>query len=285
VEQGDDITPHYDPMIAKLIFHAPTRSEALQGLATALDETVLLGIRSNRAFLTRLLRHPDFVAGAVDTGFIGRHLAELVAGGPDPRLLAAGVEAWLALVAGIATGSAAAALDGWSLAGIERRDRLHLLINGLKTVVDVTWLAPGRRRHHIRGHAQASLEVERVGQDGGRIELVTSAGPFSGHVALSDGSILVASREGHVDIAADDLTARDAEAFAGGASIKAPMPGKIVRVLVAAGDEVQPRQGLVVVEAMKMENILRAEREAVVKAVKAKPGDSLAVDAVILDFA
>src|SRR5689334_6223319 len=67
VEEGDEITPHYDPMIAKLIFHAPTRSEALQGLATALDDTVLLGIRSNRAFLTRLLRHPDFAAGAVDT--------------------------------------------------------------------------------------------------------------------------------------------------------------------------------------------------------------------------
>ncbi|HEX3217011.1 MAG TPA: acetyl/propionyl/methylcrotonyl-CoA carboxylase subunit alpha [Aestuariivirgaceae bacterium] len=275
VEQGDDITPHYDPMIAKLIFHAPTRSEALQGLATALDETVLLGIRSNRAFLTRLLRHPDFVAGAVDTGFIGRHLAELVAGGPDPRLLVAGVEAWLALVAGIRTGSAAATLHGWSLAGIERRDRLHLLINGEKTVVDVAWLAPGRRRHHIRGHAHANLEVETVRQDGGRIELVTSAGPFSGHVALSDGRILVASREGHVEIAAEDLTARDAEAFAGGASIKAPMPGKIVRILTAEGRQVARGERLVVLEAMKMEHTLSAARAARVDKVLVSEGEQV----------
>jgi 3-methylcrotonyl-CoA carboxylase alpha subunit len=275
VEQGDDITPHYDPMIAKLIFHAPTRSEALQGLATALDETVLLGIRSNRAFLTRLLRHPDFVAGAVDTGFIGRHLAELVAGGPDPRLLVAGVEAWLALVAGIRTGSAAATLHGWSLAGIERRDRLHLLINGEKTVVDVAWLAPGRRRHHIHGHAHASLEVETVRQDGGGIELVTSAGPFSGHVALSDGRILVASREGHVEIAAEDLTARDAEAFAGGASIKAPMPGKIVRVLTAEGRQVARGERLIVLEAMKMEHTLSAARAARVDKVLVSEGEQV----------
>jgi 3-methylcrotonyl-CoA carboxylase alpha subunit len=260
-------------MIAKLIFHAPTRSEALQGLATALDDTVLLGIRSNRAFLTHLLRHPDFVAGAVDTGFIGRHLAELVAGGPDPRLLAAGVEAWLALVAGIRTGSAAATLDGWSLAGIERRDRLHLLINGEKAVVDVAWLAPGRRRHHIRGHA--SLEVETVMQDGGRIELVTSAGPFSGHVALSDGRILVASREGHVEIAAEDLTARDAEAFAGGASIKAPMPGKIVRVLTAEGRQVARGERLIVLEAMKMEHTLSAARAARVDKVLVSEGEQV----------
>jgi 3-methylcrotonyl-CoA carboxylase alpha subunit len=275
VEQGDDITPHYDPMIAKLIFHAPTRSEALQGLATALDETVLLGIRSNRAFLTRLLRHPDFVAGAVDTGFIGRHLAELVAGGPDPRLLVAGVEAWLALVAGIRTGSAAATLHGWSLAGIERRDRLHLLINGEKTVVDVAWIAPGRRRHHIHGHAHASLEVETVRQDGGGIELVTSAGPFSGHVALSDGRILVASREGHVEIAAEDLTARDAEAFAGGASIKAPMPGKIVRVLTAEGRQVARGERLIVLEAMKMEHTLSAARAARVDKVLVSEGEQV----------
>src|SRR5262245_3312831 len=125
VEQGDVITPHYDPMIAKLIVHAPTRREALRELANALDDTVLLGIRSNRAFLTRLARHPDFVAGAVDTGFIGRNLAELVTGALDPRLLAAGAEAWLALKAGRdASGGAGSVLAGWALAGLERRDRL-----------------------------------------------------------------------------------------------------------------------------------------------------------------
>jgi 3-methylcrotonyl-CoA carboxylase alpha subunit len=275
VEEGDEITPHYDPMIAKLIFHAPTRSEALQGLATALDDTVLLGIRSNRAFLTRLLRHPDFAAGAVDTGFIGRHLAQLVAGAPDPRLLAAGVEAWLSLVAGTATGCAAAALNGWSLAGIDRRDRLHLLINGLKTVVDVTWLAPGRRRHHIRGQAHASLQVEAVRLGGGGIELATSAGPFCGHVALSDGRVLLASPEGHVEIAAEDLTARDAEAFAGGASIKAPMPGKIVRVLTAEGRQVARGERLIVLEAMKMEHTLSAARAATVDKVLVSEGEQV----------
>jgi len=161
------------------------------------------------------------------------------------------------------------------LAGIERRDRLHLLINGEKTVVDVAWLAPGRRRHHIRGHAHANLEVETVRQDGGRIELVTSAGPFSGHVALSDGRILVASREGHIEIAAEDLTARDAEAFAGGASIKAPMPGKIVRILTAEGRQVARGERLVVLEAMKMEHTLSAARAARVDKVLVSEGEQV----------
>jgi 3-methylcrotonyl-CoA carboxylase alpha subunit len=276
VEQGDDITPHYDPMIAKFIFHAPTRSEALQGLAAALDDTVLLGIRSNRAFLTRLLRHPDFVAGAVDTGFIGRNLATLAAGAPDPRLLAAGVEAWLVVKAGLDSGSAAAGLNGWSLAGIARRDRLHLMINGDKTVVDITWLAAGRRRYRIRqGDASADLDIHDVRQDGAALVLMSSAGPFSGHIALSDGGILVASPEGHVELVAEDLTARDAEALAGGSSIKAPMPGKIVRVLTAEGRPVAKGERLIVLEAMKMEHTLSAARAAIVDKVLVSEGEQV----------
>ena len=276
VEQGDDISTYYDPMIAKLIFHAPTRGEALHGLAAALDDTVLLGIRSNRAFLTRLLRHPDFVAGAVDTGFIGRNLAALVAGAPDPKLLVAAIEAWLVLVAGIASGSPAARLDGWSLAGIERRDRLHLMINGEKTVADIAWLAPGRRRHHLRrGDAPTVLDVESVRLDGGRIDLETSAGPFSGYFGRADGRIFVASPEGHAEIAAEDLTARDAEALAGGAAIKAPMPGKIVRVLTEEGRQVAKGERLIVLEAMKMEHTLSAPRAATVDKVLVSEGEQV----------
>jgi 3-methylcrotonyl-CoA carboxylase alpha subunit len=276
VEQGDVITPHYDPMIAKLIVHAPTRREALQSLAKALDETVLLGLRSNRAFLSRLARHPDFIAGAVDTGFIGCKLAELVTGVLDPRLAAAGIEAWLALKAGLDGGSAAASLNGWSLAGIERRDRLHLMVNGEKTVADITWLGPHRRRHHIRqGDSVADLEVAEVRHDGRRLSFSGSAGPFLGQMMLAEGRILVASPEGHVDLSEEDLTARDAEALAGGASIRAPMPGRIVRVLTAEGRQVAKGERLIVLEAMKMEHTLCAARAATVDKILVSEGEQV----------
>jgi 3-methylcrotonyl-CoA carboxylase alpha subunit len=276
VEQGDVITPHYDPMIAKLIVHAPTRREALHELANALDATVLLGIRSNRAFLTRLSRHPDFVAGAVDTGFIGRHLAELVTGAIDPRLLAAGAEAWLALKAKVGASEAEAALSGWALAGLDRRDRLHLIVNGEKMLADITWLGPMRRRYQIRqGEMSANLAVEDVRHDCGRLTFISSAGRFAGHMVLSEERILVASPEGHIELIEEDLTARDAEALAGGASIKAPMPGRIVRVLTTEGKQVAKGERLIVLEAMKMEHTLAAARAATVDKVLVSEGEQV----------
>jgi 3-methylcrotonyl-CoA carboxylase alpha subunit len=276
VEQGDVITPHYDPMIAKLIVHGPTRREALHELANALDDTVLLGIRSNRAFLSRLARHPDFVAGAVDTGFIGRKLPELVTGALDPQLLAAGAEAWLALRVGLAASSAEEVLAGWALAGLERRDRLHLIVNGEKALADITWLGPTRRRYDIRhGERSASLVVEDVRHDSGRLTFISSAGPFAGHTALSEGRILIASPAGHVELIEEDLTARDAEALAGGSSIKAPMPGRIVRVLTAEGRHVAKGERLIVLEAMKMEHTLAAARAATVDKVLVSEGEQV----------
>jgi 3-methylcrotonyl-CoA carboxylase alpha subunit len=276
VEQGDVITPHYDPMIAKLIVHAPTRREALHELANSLDGTVLLGIRSNRAFLTRLACHPDFLAGAVDTGFIGRNLAALVTGALDPMLLAAGAEAWLLLKAGIGASAAEAALSGWAFAGLGRRDRLHLIVNGEKTLADITWLGPAHRRYHIRhGEMSANLAVEDVRHDSGRLSFVSSAGPFAGHMALSEGRILVASPAGHIELIEEDLTARDAEALAGGASIKAPMPGRIVRVLTAEGKQVAKGERLIVLEAMKMEHTLAAPRAATVDKVLVSEGEQV----------
>ena len=269
--------PIYDPMIAKLIFHAPTRGEALHGLAAALDDTVLLGIRSNRAFLSRLLRHPDFVAGAVDTGFIGRNLAALAAGAPDPKLLVAGIEAWLALVAGIASGSPAALLDGWSLAGIERRDRLH---------PDDQWREDrGRHRLARSGPAAPSPPPRRCirrssmsswfGWMAGGSILKPPPVPFQAIFGRADGRIFVASPEGHAEIAAEDLTARDAEALAGGAAIKAPMPGKIVRVLTEEGRQVAKGERLIVLEAMKMEHTLSAPRAATVDKVLVSEGEQV----------
>jgi 3-methylcrotonyl-CoA carboxylase alpha subunit len=237
---------------------------------------VLLGIRSNRAFLTRLARYPDFVAGAVDTGFIGRKLADLVTGALDPRLLAAGAEAWLASKAGVGASGAETALSGWALAGLDRRDRLHLIVNGEKTLADITWLGPARRRYHIRhGEMSASLVVEDVRHGNGRLAFISSAGPFAGHMVLSEGRILLASPAGHIELIEEDLTARDAEALAGGASIKAPMPGRIARVLTAEGKQVAQGERLIVLEAMKMEHTLAAPRAASVDKVLVSEGEQV----------
>ena len=149
VEQGDNITAFYDPMIAKLIVHAQTRQAALRTLAEALDQTILLGIRSNRQFLSKLCQAPGLIDGPVDTSFIGDQLRTLVSAELSPLLLIAGVEAWLALKTRPTHKDPWSALSGWAFAGMPRRDCAYLVINGENARADITWIGPDRRHHRL----------------------------------------------------------------------------------------------------------------------------------------
>jgi 3-methylcrotonyl-CoA carboxylase alpha subunit len=147
-------------MIAKLIAWGTSRQAALTRLARALERTEVVGLRSNLGFLERLVRHPDFAAAKIDTGFIDGHIGELVDEALPPALMALAAEAWLAGPRPMRAGqdglpaSPWQRLDGWRLAGLPRTATLHLLLNGAPAKID-DGLA---RRRQAAGHQRRGIQ-------------------------------------------------------------------------------------------------------------------------------
>jgi propionyl-CoA carboxylase alpha chain len=306
VTEGSEISLYYDPMIAKLVTHAPTRKQAITAQADALDAFTIDGIRHNIPFLSALMQHPRWQAGRLSTGFI----AEEFPGGFRPIVPSRETANVLAAVA--------AAID--HIMG-ERKRRISGQAAGRA-------VSRERRRAVRLGDAEISLEIMRSDSPAGRagaastepsadMLVVDVLGAGAAHyIAVSswrpgdpvwhgtiDGeAIAVQVRPvlNGFDLAHRGVEARayvytESEAQAArlmpprkaadsGKSVRCPMPGLVMSIAVAEGQEVKAGDTLAVVEAMKMENVLRAERDGVVKTIKAKPGDSLAVDAVIMEF-
>jgi 3-methylcrotonyl-CoA carboxylase alpha subunit len=277
VREGDEVSIHYDPMIAKLIVQGPDRPTALQRLAAALDATRIVGPSNNVAFLARVARHKVFAAGDIDTGFIARHKAELVpARGPAPDQTLA--LAALAVVRARADAARAAepfspwaSAQGWRLNGDAHDDLVF---------------KDGAQEIALRVHYRA--DGYAIDAPGGTIEAKASLSKDGHLVATLDGRKLEADivRRG-LDIVvfrradATTLTLVDrlvaAEGLdAGAGKLVAPMPGKIVAVAVAAGEKVRKGQKLVVLEAMKMEHTIVAPADGVVVRVRFKPGEQTA---------
>jgi len=273
VEEGGDVTPHYDPMIAKIIAHAPTRIEALDRLAQALADTVVAGPRSNVAFLRALALAPDFREGRFDTGFIDRNLETLGAlpRPLDARAVAAGA---LALVGEeqerIATLAAPGPAgpwnvsDGFQLSG-PRLSALPLEVEGERLDVLVAFDALGPSVE-VPGHPVTPGDHD--------LTLVTTQ---DGLIVLTEG------RQTHLRLF--DALGQSADAAESGGLVKAPMHGKVVAVFVAAGDRVEKGQRVAIVEAMKMEHSLLAPRAGLVTEVAADAGQQVAEGARILTIA
>jgi len=291
VTEGSEISPHYDPMIAKLVTHAPTRERAIAAQADALDAFVIDGIRHNIPFLAAVMQHPRWREGRLSTAFI----AEAFPDGFGPQPPDGAIGRTMAAVA--------AAID--HVLG-ERKRR----ISGQQPHATVT---RARRRVVRLGRAAFRLDINReddglaVRFDGeGRRIVVTSewrAGEVLWSGTVDHDPVLVQVRpvingfdlmHRGVETRAYVFTEREAEvarlvperaASDGGKAVRCPMPGQVVSIAVAEGQEVKTGEALAVVEAMKMENVLRADRDGVVKRIHVQPGDSLAVDAVILELA
>ena len=266
VRAGDVISPWYDPMIAKVVVHGPTRATALLALERALAGTRVAGTVTNLAFLRRLAMQPDFVAGDVDTGLIGRHL-ETLAARPEPD---AGVRA-LAAMGALGLG-AARPQEGFHLwSPLRWTARLRWRGEPVEAVVE--GLGGGAYRVTVDGSAMA---VERAG-GGWRID-----GARSRAEVVRDGGV--------VHVFADDAFAfevpdpLDVAGAAGVASdvVPAPMPGLVRAVFVAAGDAVVAGARLAVLEAMKMEHALVAPRDGVVAEVLAAAGDQVEAGAPLV---
>jgi 3-methylcrotonyl-CoA carboxylase alpha subunit len=260
VEAGGEVTPFYDPMIAKLIAHAPTRETALDRLANALEGTAIAGVRSNVAFLHALCRASDFRAGKVDTSYIDRNLAALgaVPHGPDRAGVALGA-ARLFARGGTQTqflsdqdaaeiGSPWAERDGFQLGG-SRSLNVPVLADGEIASATVTY---GRSGMNVMVEGTAPATDARVFET--PEEVYVLRGGRQTRVRLQDPSIAAATASG------------------GDGFIKAPMHGRLLELFVRVGDTVSGGERLAVIEAMKMEHTLRAPFAGTVTEVAVSTG-------------
>ena len=266
VRPGDEISPWYDPMIAKLIVHGPTRDVALRQLERALAGTEVAGTVTNLAFLRALARHDGFRAGAVDTGLIDRDLDALaVEPLPCSRTQA------IAAVTAMALDGAGPALQGFTLwAPLRQTCRLTFGEDVMEATVvpgrDGVWVHLGETAH-------------RLAWDGARWSVDGAPVPATG-VRHAAGVSVFWGNNYHFGLV-DPLDVGNTTGAAAG-RIEAPMPGLVKSVDVAVGQAVTAGDRLAVLEAMKMEHSLVAGRDGVVAEVLAQAGDQVTAGAPLI---
>ncbi|SFB43596.1 acetyl/propionyl/methylcrotonyl-CoA carboxylase subunit alpha [Azotobacter beijerinckii] len=274
VAEGDAVSPFYDPLLAKLVAWGENREEARQRLLAMLAETAVGGVKTNLAFLRRVLAHPAFAGAELDTGFISRHQEALL---PEPQELPEAF--WQLAAAAFVQGetprrreddphSPWSATDGWR-AGLPVQIDLHLACQGT--------------RRQVRAGDGAELQGEwlscrsELARDRDAGEIASKLAPTQVRRrlrAIRQGDTLYLEWAGelHAVGRVDPLAEVEAgHAHHGG--LTAPMNGSIVRVLVEAGQHVEAGAALVVLEAMKMEHSIRAPRAGVVKGLYCREGE------------
>ena len=291
VRAGDEISIHYDPLIAKLIVWDNDRPAAVRRLRSALDETRVVGLTTNSAFLSAIAAHRAFVAAEPDTGFIERHLADLLpapAPAPEQALALAALGVLLQRAARAHAETAASAdpfspwgrTDGWRL-NDEAYDSLSFHGAGGERTIELVYrpdgyllTLPGSGPLMARGEfgADATLDADL---DGVRLSVVW---------VRRGNEITVFHRGvGHrlrlVDLLADAST-KDAPC----GRLVAPMPGKVIAVLTAAGARVPRGHPLIVLEAMKMEHTLKAPEDGIVRQVRYAVGDLIDEGVELIEF-
>jgi propionyl-CoA carboxylase alpha chain len=278
----------YDPMIAKLVTYGASRAAAIERQIEALDAFEIGGIGHNVDFLSALMQHPRFREGALTTGFIAEEYPEGFHGAPAEEGLLADL-AIVAALAGHEKDNQACAVSGRlsgpvpapdlrvvRLGGVEHHIRLEDRESGVLAWIDGDgpheilgrW-RPGQ--NHFKGAIDGRARIVQIARQGRHWRLIARGASHRAEVLPEH----VAALSRHmIEKVPPDLSKY----------LICPMPGLLTALHVGAGDRVEAGQPLAVVEAMKMENILRAEKAGTVAKVEAKPGDSLAVDAVILEF-
>ena len=290
VREGDVISVHYDPMIAKLIVWDRTRDAALRRMQQALSETEIVGLTTNVDFLYSVISHPAFREGGVDTGFIERHWDELCAGSnTDPdRALALASLFLLVQRKRQAIGQAQASHDPWSPwqrgDGWRMNDDSNCLLE-----FDL-----GQERFAVRAHYR-----------GEHYQLDLPGGTVSGEARFDEDGMLLASLdglrvrarvvqqdqriavllEGHrQDLVLHDPLESGQELEAGPGNLRSPMPGKVLEVMVAAGDKVTRGAPLIILEAMKMEHTIVAPADGTVTRVCFAQGDLIDDGVDLVEF-
>jgi len=292
VAEGSEISLYYDPMIAKLVTHAPTRKQAIAAQADALDAFTIEGIRHNIPFLAALMQHKRFQAGRLSTAFIKEEYRE----GFRP---AAPTKDTARILAAVATAvnhvltARKRRIPGQRSDSVLRQRRRVVRLGEAEMVVEierddnvlaVTFAgARSRKRHVLRSKWKPGDRLWSGTFDDRAISVQlrpTLKGFQLSHRGVEIEACVYSERQAK---AARQMPAKQLADST--KAVRCPMPGLVLAVAVTEGQEVKAGEPLAVVEAMKMENVLRAERDGTVKKVNVKAGHSLTVDAVIIEFA
>ena len=288
VYEGGEISMYYDPMIAKLCTWGPDRATAIEAMRVALDSFEVEGIGHNLPFLSAVMDHPKFVSGDMTTAFIAEEYPEGFEGvdlsDTDLRKVAAACAA-MHRVAEIRRARVSGRMDNherkvgsdWNVTLQGQsfdvvvdadHDGSTVSFNGTAVRVSGAW-TPGDQLAEMT--VDGAPLVLKVGKVSGGFRIRTRGADLKVHVR--------SPRQAELARLMPEKTPPDTSKM-----LLCPMPGLVVKVDVAEGDEVQEGQALCTIEAMKMENILRAEKKGVVSKINAGAGDSLAVDDVIMEF-
>ncbi|MBH5398223.1 acetyl/propionyl/methylcrotonyl-CoA carboxylase subunit alpha [Bradyrhizobium sp. CNPSo 4010] len=295
VQEGGEISIHYDPMIAKLVTHAPSRAAAIEAQATALDSFYVDGIRHNIPFLSALMHHPRWREGRLSTGFIAEEFpkgfAVHVPEGEVARRIAA-VGAAIDHVLGQRKRQISGQMGGRV---VQRERRRAVWLDRQEILLEVAreGEAIAIRFIDADGKAGNTHLLQSAWKPGDPVWQGTIDGQF---VAVQARPIANGIRLAHQGVEVPVYVWTEAEATSArlmpvttasdsGKKLLCPMPGLVVSIAVNEGQEVKAGETLAVVEAMKMQNVLRAEQDGTVKKIHASAGATLAVDALILEFA
>jgi 3-methylcrotonyl-CoA carboxylase alpha subunit len=283
VTSGDEISVYYDPMIAKLITWGGDRDEAIRRMQAALAETDVIGVKTNLGFLQQLVKHPAFIDGTTDTGFIPRHRAMLMVDEkncPDEALIAASLFELAREEASAGNGVWDSKAGWWLNRGATRQLEFHTADDAAIEVVSIESM-PTAYRLTIRG---SEFNVSKHSVEGNAIRFIANG---TGHRATvlaheEQFSVLLASTRHHLRLV--DPFHFEASGEINDGRLTAMMPGRVVKVMADAGDTVKKGQALIIMEAMKMEHTIVSPREGVVERVAFKVGDMVPADAVLFAF-
>ena len=283
VDEGGAISVHYDPMISKLCTHGPTREAASAHMLDALDRFSIVGIEHNIGFLAALLNHPRWSEGRLSTKLIEEEFPDGFSGNEPDDALARDLV------------TVAAAVDLLHRHHMKGADTAHSKRERVVAIAE-------RRFDVVSERGQGNQIAVTIDGECRQVETNWRAGALTFEATISDRPFAAQIRTGPrririirrgTDVVARVMTRREAELIVlmpeklppdTSMQLLCPMPGTVVTLAVEPGQEVKAGEVLCVVEAMKMENNLRAERDATIARVLVQPGDSLAVDAVIMEF-
>jgi len=277
VFEGAEIPIYYDPMIAKLAAHGKNRAQAIARLEQALDGFALAGLSHNLDFLSAVLRNPRFRKGNFSTGFIAQEFPKGFEGVKPSRLETEQAVLAAAAMQAISSGDAPGSdwyyvLLGRNQYSVHARpadDGAYVSLAKKPCRVETGWQGGQPVMRARIGKSDCAFRVERGGLGW---SLSRGGARFDARVVPQRAAVLLARM-------------RPKPPAERSRHLLSPMPGLLVSLAVRSGQEVKAGEALAVVEAMKMENVLRAERDGKVTKLCAKPGDNLAVDQVILEFA
>ena len=266
VEEGDQISAFYDPMIAKVVALGRNRADAVSLLSHALHETTIFGLKTNKGFVERLLREGDFATSTPVTQAIDAQGAQ--AGRPPADLALFGIVAWLHREPSVPS-----ALEGFTLSGMGRSFTLTLSVQGTTTSARISY-SGSRLSMELDGRVHEITGVQRV-ED--KLTASIDGREVSGKIYVSSGRRQVfADLDGYqVLVTEPDHSDVRGSGASGGGTYRAPMPGRVLRVDVAVGDSVAPGQTLLVLEAMKMEHLLKASASGTITEIGAAEGQQV----------